>query len=325
MTRSRHASVALLCGLWLAGPGPAQAIELALPAEADLAFEDLAPLGSYRLPVGPYRDGAVPSRAFEGQVRQSAWHIRQPGIATLELLAPLRDQLAAQGFSILYECEAADCGGFDFRFATPTLPEPEMHVDLGDYRFLAAERAGEAVGLLISRSSTLGFVQMAHVASAGTAAPASPLPQNSPDQTVTAIRPIAAIQAGTSDVIGALQAGGSVILPGVNFASGSGALPEASYPVLDDLAAWLQDHPKARIAIIGHTDASGGLEGNIALSRKRAEAVRQYLLGQQKIAPARVEAEGVGYLAPIASNQSDDGRAQNRRVEVMLTSTPVEP
>ncbi len=321
MTRSRHASVALLCGLWLAGPGPAQAIELALPAEADLAFEDLAPLGSYRLPVGPYRDGAVPSRAFEGQVRQSAWHIRQPGIATLELLAPLRDQLAAQGFSILYECEAADCGGFDFRFATPTLPEPEMHVDLGDYRFLA----GGAVGLVTAPRPPFGLVKMANSASAAPPAPASPLPQNSPDQTVTAIRPIAAIQAGTSDVIGALQAGGSVILPGVNFASGSGALPEASYPVLDDLAAWLQDHPKARIAIIGHTDASGGLEGNIALSRKRAEAVRQYLLGQQKIAPARVEAEGVGYLAPIASNQSDDGRAQNRRVEVMLTSTPVEP
>lgn len=304
---------------------PALAVELTLPEQAQLAAEEVAPLGSYRLPVGPYRDGDVPTRRLEGQVRQSAWQVRQPGLATLALLAPLRAQLAAQGYTIVFECEAAECGGFDFRFATPTLPEPEMHVDLGDFRFLAAERAGEAVSLLVSRSSTIGFIQVAHVNPSTAGQPLVAAAPLDPDQTVTSIQPVIAVPQATPEVIDALQSGGSVILPGVGFASGSAALPETDYPVLNDLARWLADHPKAQIAIIGHTDASGGLEGNIALSRRRAEAVRQYLLGRQQISPSRIEAEGVGYLAPIASNQSDEGRAKNRRVEVMLTSTPVEP
>ncbi|MFN3845176.1 MAG: OmpA family protein, partial [Paracoccaceae bacterium] len=71
--------------------------------------------------------------------------------------------------------------------------------------------------------------------------------------------------------------------------------------------------------------ASGGLEGNIALSRKRAEAVRQYLIKEHGIPAKQLEAQGVGYLAPRASNQTDDGREKNRRVEVMVTSTLIAP
>ena len=109
------------------------------------------------------------------------------------------------------------------------------------------------------------------------------------------------------------------------FASGSSALAAGEYASLQGLAAWLRENPALTVALVGHTDASGGLEGNIALSRKRADAVRQYLIGAENIPAAQVEAQGVGYLSPRASNLDEAGREKNRRVEVMLTSTQVSP
>jgi len=77
-----------------------------------------------------------------------------------------------------------------------------------------------------------------------------------------------------------------------------------------------------RIALVGHTDTVGGLQGNIALSRERAQAVRQRLIDDYDIAPERVEAEGTGYLAPLATNRTAEGREANRRVEAVLLPVP---
>ena len=77
----------------------------------------------------------------------------------------------------------------------------------------------------------------------------------------------------------------------------------------------------ADVLLVGHTDAAGGLEANIALSRRRAASVVAHLVGELGVSRAQVSAEGVGYLVPRASNLTDQGRAENRRVEVVLTST----
>ncbi len=72
---------------------------------------------------------------------------------------------------------------------------------------------------------------------------------------------------------------------------------------------------------MGHTDASGSLAANIALSERRAEAVADALVDRLGADRGRIVAEGVGFLSPIASNQTEEGRQQNRRVEVVVTST----
>ncbi len=69
---------------------------------------------------------------------------------------------------------------------------------------------------------------------------------------------------------------------------------------------------------MGHTDAVGNLETNIALSRARAEAVRLYLIERLDVDPGQVSATGIGYLAPRATNETEDGRETNRRVEAVL-------
>lgn len=110
---------------------------------------------------------------------------------------------------------------------------------------------------------------------------------------------------------------GHVPVEGLAFESGGAALTEGSGPALDRLAAMLIGNPALRIAIVGHSDNQGPLDVNIAISKKRAEAVRQALIARG-VAGERLEASGVGYLAPRRSNQTEGGRALNRRVELVL-------
>jgi OOP family OmpA-OmpF porin len=327
-TTSTLSTALLLC---LAAPtGLAQALSLEMPAAAVTSAGQTSDLTSYAVPTGPFRAGTLPSRRVEGPMRQTVWRVDAPGASTLELLAPLRAQLVEAGFRPLFECETAACGGFDFRYGTLILPEPDMHVDLGDFRFFAAERGAEVVSLVVSRSSVAGFVQMIHVGGAANAAPpalvASTKAPPVPGQPVALMPPqTAATLAGADTLADRLTSGGSVPLEDLVFASGSAALADGQYPSLIDLAGWLIDNPGLTVALVGHTDASGGLDGNIALSRKRAEAVRQHLIEVHGIPPTQVEAQGVGYLSPRASNLTEDGRKQNRRVEVMVTSTQFTP
>ncbi|OZA00922.1 MAG: hypothetical protein B7Y02_18055, partial [Rhodobacterales bacterium 17-64-5] len=100
------------------------------------------------------------------------------------------------------------------------------------------------------------------------------------------------------------------------------ALDDGTYASLSALAAWLQANPTKTVTLVGHTDASGGLSSNIALSKKRAGSVRQSLIATYGVTPGQVSANGVGPLAPRSSNLTPDGQQQNRRVEVVLTSTP---
>ena len=86
---------------------------------------------------------------------------------------------------------------------------------------------------------------------------------------------------------------------------------------LDRVASTLNQYPQTRIEIAGHTDSTGTLEGNQRLSENRAHAVRSYL-ASRGVAPERMYAVGYGQSRPIASNATAEGRAQNRRVEIIV-------
>ena len=79
--------------------------------------------------------------------------------------------------------------------------------------------------------------------------------------------------------------------------------------------------PARTVARVGHTDSAGGLDGNIALSKQRAGSVLERLVSDYGVSRLQLEAEGMGYLAPVATNLTEDGRNANRRVEVIITST----
>jgi len=90
-----------------------------------------------------------------------------------------------------------------------------------------------------------------------------------------------------------------------------------SKPTLDEIAKLLSGQPELSVFIVGHTDNQGAYDYNIDLSRKRAAAVAAALAKSCNIAPARMRTAGVGFLAPVGSNATEDGRALNRRVELV--------
>lgn len=110
---------------------------------------------------------------------------------------------------------------------------------------------------------------------------------------------------------------GSAVLYGIYFDFNSAEIKPESEPVLKELAKFLLENPDVEVYIVGHTDNIGSLEQNMDLSKRRAEAVVNFLVEKYGINPARLKAFGVGPLAPVASNDTEEGRAKNRRVEVV--------
>jgi OOP family OmpA-OmpF porin len=198
-----------------------------------------------------------------------------------------------------------------------------MHVDLGDFRFLSAVQGDEAVSILVSRSALTGYVQITRV----TPAPDAGAPPSVPaaavvDLTVAVDEAAAGALAVPDSAIGpALDEIGTAVLGDLQFASGAAELSAGDYSSLAAVAAWLAANPDGTIALVGHTDASGSLDANIALSERRAEAVAQVLIDRYGVDRDRVTAKGVGFLSPRATNQTEEGRQKNRRVEVVVTST----
>jgi outer membrane protein OmpA-like peptidoglycan-associated protein len=307
---------------------PAQAFDMPPDPTARLVAEQRVAAGSLALPVGPFQDGAMAVRSIEGAVTDRAYRIEAPGQTTLDLLDPLRKALEAQGYATVYACEAAECGGFDFRFRLALIAEPDMHVDLADYRYLAAEKAGaggpDVVMVVVSRTALAGFVQVTTVGPKGAAAPGTPVPAVA-DPLAAAVPvpvlPVPDVDApplGTGDLDRMFRERGSVVLEDVVFASGASVLEDGAIASLAQLALWLEANPGLRVLVVGHTDASGTLDPNIALGQKRAEAVRQRLIESEGVAGDRITAAGAGFVAPRAGNLTEDGRRRNRRVEIVL-------
>lgn len=103
----------------------------------------------------------------------------------------------------------------------------------------------------------------------------------------------------------------------ISFDTGSATIKSNMRGVLDPFANSLKDDPNARVTIVGHTDSTGSDAVNNPLSIERAQSVRDYLAARG-VSPSRVEVAGRGEREPVADNNSDSGRAKNRRVEIFL-------
>jgi OOP family OmpA-OmpF porin len=111
------------------------------------------------------------------------------------------------------------------------------------------------------------------------------------------------------------ERGKTLVLEGVNFDFNSDRLTAGSTETLDRVAASLVEHPEVQIEIDGHTDSKGNDAYNQKLSQRRAESVKAYLVGKGANA-SQLTAKGLGEKQPVGSNDTEEGRAQNRRVEL---------
>jgi len=114
---------------------------------------------------------------------------------------------------------------------------------------------------------------------------------------------------------------GSVAIYGINFDTAKSDIKPESEPAIDQIAKLLTNDPALKVYIVGHTDMVGDAAANVKLSQARAQAVIANLVSKHGIAAARLIAFGAGPYAPVASNKTDEGRARNRRVELVEIAT----
>jgi OOP family OmpA-OmpF porin len=114
-----------------------------------------------------------------------------------------------------------------------------------------------------------------------------------------------------------IGATGKVAIYGIYFDFNKAEVKPESDPVLKEIASLLKQNPKMNLYVVGHTDNVGALNTNMDLSQRRADAVVQALVSKYGADAKRLKAQGVGPLCPVTSNKTEEGRAKNRRVELV--------
>jgi OmpA-OmpF porin, OOP family len=136
-------------------------------------------------------------------------------------------------------------------------------------------------------------------------------------RTVKAKEMVQEMKAGAEEWNSAISQTGHAAVYGIYFDTGKADVKPESEPAIAEILKLLRQDPALRIHVVGHTDNVGPLPANMDLSRRRATAIVAVLTEKHGIASDRLRPEGVGPLAPVASNATEEGRAKNRRVELV--------
>jgi OOP family OmpA-OmpF porin len=124
------------------------------------------------------------------------------------------------------------------------------------------------------------------------------------------------VEVTASEMLDAINRDGFIALHGIEFDTGKDTLRPDSGPLLGEIVSLLKGNAELKLAVEGHTDNVGNAKANEALSRKRADSVKKFLVAQG-IAAARLSTNGFGDKKPVADNRTEAGRAKNRRVELV--------
>jgi len=261
-------------------------------------------------------NGGTGFKTVEGRITLIYYALPQ-GRSTLEVLRNYQEGLKSKGFSEVYACAAKD--GSCFESGQPEggyllgqavgdpLTIPKLADDYvqnwfqegGRYLLARLDRPEGAVyaALYLGESSggnvaVLRVVETKEMESGKIDFPSA------------------------SQMQQALADAGKIALYGILFDLDKATLKPESKPTLDEIAKLLTSKPDLKLKIVGHTDNQGGADYNLDLSRRRAASVVAALVSQYGIAADRLTTEGAGMTQPIASNDTEDGRARNRRVEL---------
>jgi OOP family OmpA-OmpF porin len=221
-------------------------------------------------------------------------------VSALQVLRNYQSALRRSGFKELYVCERPCIDG-NLSDLRPLLQARDLYLNgHQDIQYLAAQRGNTYVSLAVnsfgSGSSTYAWLFV--------------IDKGALDDGKMAIT-------GDSPIAKALSDTGRIDLYGFYFDTGKARLQAGSDKTLTELAQVLKDNPNLKVQVIGHTDNVGSDTANQQLSQERAQAVVEALSRQKGLAAERLSALGRGASQPVAPNSSEDGRARNRRVEIV--------
>lgn len=271
-------------------------------------------------PTGKWDDGAgrfSKTETVAGKVTDIAY-AAPAGKSAYEVFHNYQAALAQAGFATQYTCTEDACGA-SFGLTRALLPEqvrlPMAHGDAGYGNTMldVLVCTGGGVRLLTAKlTRPAGNVDVSLLVCGNSGYRVGVL------QRIVEEKPMATgeITVNAKAMGEGLARNGHIALYGIHFATDSATLTADSGATLAQMATLLKSQPALKVFIVGHTDNTGTLTHNVTLSQHRAEAVVK-ALESRGIAAARLRPEGVASFAPVASNDTDAGRAKNRRVELV--------
>lgn len=241
-------------------------------------------------------DGKVVAEPFEGRVLLRRFE-NPPGVSTLEILENYRTALAAEGLVVDWDCAGRQACGNQADGGWRSRNGMNLGIG-GDVRYLTGTMsfAGATVHVSVGVETRNHYVQVLQAETMATG-----------QVTVTDAASMAA----------GIDATGKIALDNIYFDFGSAVLLPESDPSLTEIARLLAERAELQVYVVGHTDSVGTLEANLTLSRDRAQAVVSALEDRFGVVSGRAVPAGVGPLAPVASNATEEGRQLNRRVEIV--------
>jgi outer membrane protein OmpA-like peptidoglycan-associated protein len=271
------------------------------------AFDEALLLSGKMDRSDPKADGAQGWTRVEGKVTKIRYEIPQ-GRSSLEAFRNHEAALRAKGFAPAFACVDVDCmlNGtksdiHEIGAAVDSDNENSMiYFDRARYALMRRDDAAGPtyVALFVGerQQRATAFVHVVEPTKMETGKIAAPTAQ---------------------DMRAALETSGHVDIHSILFDFDKDTLKPESNETIAQIARLLEASPQLRLAIVGHTDDQGGRDYNLALSRRRAAAVLAALVGGHRVDPKRLTSRGEGLSRPIAPNDTEDGRALNRRVELL--------
>jgi outer membrane protein OmpA-like peptidoglycan-associated protein len=243
-------------------------------------------------PMRAGKDGKAIPQTLQGRLSYCAMN-HPSGRSGGEVSRDYKQALQRAGMELLFECTGAACGRFEPH--RPTKGSAVYGHATGRYMAFKGSqggRLGYAFFFINNELTYLHFVEPTEK-EAGKA------------------------QLSADLLAEGLESIGRVALHGIVFDANRPKLKSESEPQLKEIARLMKAQPTLKLHVVGHTDNAGSLKASMELSRRRAEAVVSALVKKHGVAKARLNPAGVGPLVPLSSNDTEPGRAKNRRVELV--------
>ena len=255
------------------------------------------------------------SETLEGSVTRVSYHLPDATRSSLEVFRNYETALKESGWSIVWQASGKPEYGSAFTHLYEALKDNDQLFTYNDSQGHALTAKKDAAGLtalLFVTKFEMGLTRGIKIDKG------DPIIQL--DVVQTKLMEQRMIVPTSSEMSKSITESGKVSLYGILFDFNSAEIKSESEPTLVQIANLLRESPALKLLVAGHTDNVGSFEFNQDLSGRRAAAVVERLSKNFGIERSRLKSFGVSFAAPVASNQSEEGRAKNRRVELVELS-----
>jgi len=273
-----------------------------------LHHNETVEFGRYNFAAGPEGKKEI-AKVTRLEGKRSAILYKAEGKSSFQVYSVYKNFLKEKGYEVLFSCEGKACGE-SFKTSWYDLNPFESNYGWNNSVPITQSSWESQFYIAAVKKSAAGDIYVSVFTNSGW--------WSYPTYRVD-VAQVSTLNTGVvraSKIAEAILAEGRMAFYGITFDTGSSEIKKESEPVLAEIAAFLKTASGASFYVAGHTDDEGDLQANMTLSKARAEAVVKSLAAKG-VSPAMLSAHGAGPLSPVAANFTPEGRALNRRVEIV--------